>query len=209
MIVFDIQPDFVSDASMLAIAAFLTERLIVHATIARQATTQKPRNPRIAPTQMKTVPSGRLDFCMNGAAAVYGMTSVGIPTPANVGNSLRWKTEVEAEDPPVVSNDDDDPEEDDPVMVEADEPVVVALLPLLVDFTDDPLVVFALADEVFPLDVAAADELKVGKSVSEMASTTGAAARANRSRPATMAAEVRDRLAIVRYVICSLALPNQ
>jgi hypothetical protein len=39
---------------------------------------------------MNTVPSGKDDFCMNGASAVNGMTIVGIPAPWMVGRSLRW-----------------------------------------------------------------------------------------------------------------------
>jgi hypothetical protein len=42
--------------------------------------------PRMAPTTMKTVPSGRLLCCMKGAWAVSGTMGVTItPTPVNVG----------------------------------------------------------------------------------------------------------------------------
>jgi hypothetical protein len=34
---------------------------------------------------MNTVPSGRFDFCMNGAFAVFGTCIVGTPTPAILG----------------------------------------------------------------------------------------------------------------------------
>ena len=45
----------------------------------------------MAPTVMKTVPSGRLDFFMKGASLVSGTTSVGMGNnvPASVGKSLR------------------------------------------------------------------------------------------------------------------------
>jgi hypothetical protein len=72
-------------AILWAIAARLTERCSDQATSDRHRSTQAPRNPRIAPTQIKTVPSGRLDFCIKGAAFVLGTTIAGIPTPANVG----------------------------------------------------------------------------------------------------------------------------
>lgn len=39
-------------------AAFFTLRCSAYAIMARQAKIQKPRKPKIAPTQMKTVPSG-------------------------------------------------------------------------------------------------------------------------------------------------------
>jgi hypothetical protein len=45
-----------------------------------------PIQPRIAPTMMKMEPSGRLDFCMNGARAVSGTICVTGPTPAIVGS---------------------------------------------------------------------------------------------------------------------------
>lgn len=44
----------------------------------------------MAPTAMKTVPSGRLDFFMNGASLVSGTTRVGMGSdvPASVGKSV-------------------------------------------------------------------------------------------------------------------------
>lgn len=85
----------VSEPPMEAIAAFATLRLTVHATMPRQKTTHPPRKASMAPTQIKRVPSGRFERCMNGASAVYGMTSVGIPAPAMVGIPDRWYMEVE------------------------------------------------------------------------------------------------------------------
>jgi hypothetical protein len=72
-------------AMFCAIAARFTERCSDQATSIRHRSTQAPRKPSMAPTQMKTVPSGRSDFCMNGAAFVLGMNSLGTPIPANVG----------------------------------------------------------------------------------------------------------------------------
>lgn len=74
-------------------AARLTLRCSAHATRARQIRTAAPKAPRAAPTQMNTVPSGRLDFCINGAAWVSGTPTLGIPTPAMVGRPVRWNTE--------------------------------------------------------------------------------------------------------------------
>ena len=51
----------------------------------RQANTAAPRNARTAPTVMKTVPSGRLDFCINGASAVLGTIRGGGRALASVG----------------------------------------------------------------------------------------------------------------------------
>lgn len=70
----------------------------------------------MAPTQMKTVPSGRSDFCMNGAPAVQGMTCVGTPAPAMVG-ALERDTETIAKDAVV-------PAVEVPVVV----PVLLAML---------------------------------------------------------------------------------
>src|SRR5215469_630754 len=52
----------------------------------RQARMAMPMKPRTAPTIMKMEPSGRLDFCMNGARAVSGTIWVTGPTPAIVGS---------------------------------------------------------------------------------------------------------------------------
>ena len=57
--------------------AFLILRWIEYATKLRQARTRKKRKPRAAPTQMKTVPCGSVDFCMKGAFAVGGTEAAG------------------------------------------------------------------------------------------------------------------------------------
>lgn len=76
---------------MEARAERLTERFMLHATRPRQRSTHAPMKARTAPTAMKTVPSGKADFCMNGAFAVYGTTIVGIPAPAIVGSPVSEK----------------------------------------------------------------------------------------------------------------------
>lgn len=73
-------------------AARLTERCSDQATRPRHAIKAAPKKARIAPTQMKTVPSGRLDFCINAAPDVSGILGTGIPTPASVGAPARLKT---------------------------------------------------------------------------------------------------------------------
>lgn len=47
------------------------------ATSPLHAITMTATKPRKAPTPMKTVPSGRVDFCMNGALAVGGTVGGG------------------------------------------------------------------------------------------------------------------------------------
>lgn len=80
-------------ARFCCIAARFTERCRDQATRPRHRRTAAPRAPRAAPTQMKTVPSGRFDFCMYGAAWVSGTPTDGIPTPANEGRPVRWKAD--------------------------------------------------------------------------------------------------------------------
>lgn len=70
----------------------MTERCNDHATRPRHASTEAAKKARIAPTQMKTVPSGRSDFCMKAAPAVSGTFILGIPTPASVGRPERGAT---------------------------------------------------------------------------------------------------------------------
>ena len=44
-----------------------------------------PMNPRAAPTQMKTVPSGKFDFCIKGAPAVGGTVGAGYLSSSSLG----------------------------------------------------------------------------------------------------------------------------
>lgn len=71
-----------------AVAARCTERWMVYATVVRHARTAAPSRPSATPTQMKTVPSGSVDLCMNGAPERSGTIKVGAPTPVSVGRSL-------------------------------------------------------------------------------------------------------------------------
>ena len=59
------------------IAALRTERRSDQATRPRQARMMSAMKAIPAPTQMKTVPSGRFDFCMKGAPAVGGTVGGG------------------------------------------------------------------------------------------------------------------------------------
>jgi len=124
----------VSDAITLAKAAFFTDLLIEYATSPRQAMTQKARKPSTAPTMINTVPSGREDFCMNGASAVYGTTIVGIPAPATVGAAVRENSELAAV----------------PVEGTADEALVVVAAELADD--EVAFVLLADVDEALELD---------------------------------------------------------
>lgn len=71
----------------------------------RQRRSANPSAPRIAPTAMKTVPSGRFDCCMKGALFVGGTLGggyVGItPGPVKVGNPVS-SPPVVASAPPVM-----------------------------------------------------------------------------------------------------------
>lgn len=60
-----------------AMAARRTERFTDHATIPRHARTASPISPSIAPTAMKTVPSGMFDVCMYGAFSMGGTVTMG------------------------------------------------------------------------------------------------------------------------------------
>jgi len=112
--------------------------------------------PRMAPTTMKTVPSGRLLCCMKGAWLVFGTMGVTIlPMPVNdgrlVGSDGRGAPFVPAADDP------------DPVIVGGavfvpfDPPPVIEIFPpVLVPVFAAP-VVFAAFGEVFP-SVCPADE---------------------------------------------------
>ena len=133
-------------ARFCASAARLTLRWSDQATSPRHARIAAPMKPSAAPTQMKTVPSGRLDFCMKGALAVSGTPIVGSRAPEMVGRPVRWKTErdtvllrsgalvtatVEAEvpDPAAVDGATELPESDVAVVFTADDfvlPVLVA-----------------------------------------------------------------------------------
>lgn len=113
------------DSEECAMAARRTERFTDHATIPRQARTASPINPSIAPTAMKTVPSGVFVVCMYGAFAVGGMVTMG---PLVV-------VEVEVEDDV----------EDVDVVVETDDVVVVVLSVVEVEVSDDEVVVVVVS----------------------------------------------------------------
>jgi hypothetical protein len=102
--------------------------------------------PRAAPTQMKTVPSGRVDFCMNGALDVSGTIMVGTPTPSMLGA-------------PVMENLDTVPAA--AVSADVDEEEVVVVEVLLVLLVLEEVVV----DEVLPSSFWVS-ELRSGASVS-------------------------------------------
>ena len=127
---------------------------------------------------MNTVPSGNDDFCMKGASAVYGTTSVGMPAPAMVGTSLKWKMEVVAE-----------PEEaaDEALVIVAEEPAVV--LPLVFPLVLAAVVLAAAVDPpVVAEDAVVFDAVAVERSVTSVnCALIGAHARARRRTAAAKA----------------------
>jgi hypothetical protein len=92
---------FASEAMTLAMAARLTERLMVQATIARHASIQAPKKAKQAPTAMNMVPSGTVCFCIKGASAVKGIYMSGTVAPARVGKSVGAEVVLEAAAPEV------------------------------------------------------------------------------------------------------------
>lgn len=107
-------------------AARRTERFTDHATMPRQARTASPMNPSIAPTAIKTVPSGVFDVCMYGAFPIGGTVTMG---PLLV---------VEVEDVVVVVGTDDVVVVLSVVEV-SDEVVVVGSMLVVVDEVEDVL----------------------------------------------------------------------
>ena len=85
-----------------------------------------PAKPSIAPTMMKTVPSGREEVCMNGASAVGGTD----------GGTILYTPEIEGRTPPVMPL---SPEVDEPVMVGTAE-LGVVLVSVSVGFASVDLV---------------------------------------------------------------------
>ena len=76
-------------AMFWAMAARFTDRCSDQATMPLQTSTLRPKKAKMAPTHMKTVPSGRSDFCMKAAWEVSGTPTTGIPIPACEGRSDR------------------------------------------------------------------------------------------------------------------------
>lgn len=64
-------------AACWTMAARSTERCSRQATMPRQARMAMPKAPRMAPTAMKTVPSGAVECCMKGAFLVSGTAGGG------------------------------------------------------------------------------------------------------------------------------------
>ena len=106
----------------------------------RQRRTATPKAPRIAPTAMKTVPSGRVELFMNGAFSVGGTAGggyVGMPVCAvldKVGSPVSLPVLVGLAFPP-------------PVMVGMAEVGVVVLFPVLVSVMVFPWVVVVVPVE--------------------------------------------------------------
>ena len=86
-----------------AAAARLTDRCNDQATRPRQSRTDRARKPRMAPTAMKTVPSGAVETCMYGAFEVGGTEGATMMnSPVIDGRPVGKAPPVVAEDPPVI-----------------------------------------------------------------------------------------------------------
>jgi len=82
----------------------LTARWRDQATRPRHKRTDMARKPRMAPTTMKTVPSGREEVRMNGASAVGGTDGATIENaPERVGRPEGSAPPDVADDPPVMT----------------------------------------------------------------------------------------------------------
>jgi hypothetical protein len=118
------------------IAARLTDRWRDHATRPRQSRTLIAMNPRIAPTAMKTVPSGRLLVCINGAFEVGGtLTVTGWTAPDSLGSPVGSAPSVVAVVPVIAGTEAD-------VVVVLSDPVITAVVFAVVV----ALLVFAVVD---------------------------------------------------------------
>jgi hypothetical protein len=144
--------------------------------------TDTAKKPRMAPTMMKTVPSGRLDCCINGASAVGGTGGATITKPPlSVGKLVGPVTDWEFEGD-----------------LEADESILDALdvwsedweavLEAVVCDEDDGGIVCAFVLDCVELPVSVvADEGRLGRSVDDLP----AAETAKASRPTPAARETR------------------
>ena len=124
-----------------------------------------PRKPRAAPTAMKTVPSGRFDFCMKGAADVSGTIKGGTPTPWSVGKG------EPVDDVEEVNDGSEDADESIPVEEAVDAEPVDEVPPLEdVDADSEDSVVVedepSEVEEVLPNSSPALIVLKLGRLLS-------------------------------------------
>lgn len=156
----------------------MTDLRNVQLTRPRQRSTHKAKKPRIAPTTMKTVPSGRLLVCMNGALDRFGTVTVKATTaPVRVGRPVRAASVV-AEVPVIVGTVPEEAAEPDPVIetVLADELAVV-----VAEVVPDPVVDVAV-EAADPVPVACCAVERFGKFV-EAAETPIAKATATTIEP--------------------------
>ena len=123
-----------------AIAARRTERFTDHATIPRQARTASPIKPRMAPTAIKTVPSGVFDVCRYGAPAVGGTVTIAAAVELDVDDVDA--VVVETDDVVVLLS-----EVVEEVDVDESE-VVLVVESMVVDVVDDSEVVLVVLSDV-------------------------------------------------------------
>lgn len=142
-------------------AARLTLRCRDQATSPLQSKTLIAMKPRMAPTTMKTVPSGRLLVCMYGAFAVGGTDGATTTYPPDkVGNPVRAPSLL-AVVPVMTGAVEACPDVPDPVMTTPVEDAAALVVPVLLE------PVFVAAAPVFAavLAVVAVAVARSGKSV--------------------------------------------
>jgi hypothetical protein len=160
-------------AACWARAARLTERWRDQAMRPRQRRTLMAMKPRMAPTTMKTVPSGRVLCCMKGACLVSGttgVTTVAIPVKVGRFDGSEGRAPVSVPDvPPVMVGIGAVFVPVEPPVIEILEPVFVAALVFPVFVAAEVFPFVCVAVERFGRSVAAADCADVPIASSETA----------------------------------------
>lgn len=170
------------DSADCAKAARRTERFTDHATMPRQARTDSPIKPRIAPTAIKTVPSGVFDVCMYGAPALGGTVTITaeVVVDDEESDEVVDAVVVETEDVVLLSDEVEDVEE------------VVVVESMVVDVVEDSDVVLELV--VLDVDVEEVDEVvDVDEEGSSVVWASVAAAAGSAETPAAMTIRKKNR----------------
>lgn len=161
----------------------------------RQARTASPINPRIAPTAIKTVPSGVFDVCIYGAPALGGTVTITaeVVVDDEESDEVVDAVVVETEDVVLLSDEVEDVEE------------VVVVESMVVDVVEDSDVVLELVvlDVEEVVDV---DEVVEGSSV---VWASAAAAAGSADTPAAMTIRKRKRTRKFGWAFPSLRSENR
>lgn len=188
------------DSADCAKAARRTERFTDHATMPRQARTDSPIKPRIAPTAIKTVPSGVFDVCMYGAPALGGTVTITaeVVVDDEESDEVVDAVVVETEDVVLLSDEVEDVEE------------VVVVESMVVDVVEDSDVVLELV--VLDVDVEEVDEVVDVDEVVEGSSVVWAsvaAAAGSAETPAMMTIRNKNRTRKFGWAFPSLCGRNR